>query len=116
MTRVYYPATLDHLATYVEAGELRSVEGVACGSDDEPAEYAALMQAAEESQRLLGGSGRRVVVVADLADADDPDAGVPFRLVVAVHADSADRPVDADPDEDLGWYATQEIADLLASR
>jgi hypothetical protein len=30
--------------------------------------------------------------------------------VVAVHADPAD---DADPDDDLGWYATQEIPDLL---
>jgi hypothetical protein len=30
-----------------------------------------------------------------------------------VHADVADRPADADPDEDLGWFATQEIPDLL---
>jgi hypothetical protein len=35
--------------------------------------------------------------------------------VVAVHADADDVPEDADPEdlEDLGWYATQEIADLL---
>ena len=34
--------------------------------------------------------------------------------VVAVHADADDVPDDgADPDDDLGWYATQEIPDLL---
>jgi hypothetical protein len=49
-------------------------------------------------------------VVADLAD---PDGAVPLRDVVAVHADPEDRPADADPDEDLGWYATQEIGALL---
>ena len=33
--------------------------------------------------------------------------------VVAVHADPDDVPDDgADPDDDLGWYATQEIPDL----
>ena len=29
--------------------------------------------------------------------------------VVAVHCDVADRPADADPDDDLAWFATQEI-------
>jgi hypothetical protein len=50
------------------------------------------------------------VVVAEL---DDPDGVVPLKDVVAVHADLEDRPEDADPDEDLGWYATQEIDALL---
>jgi hypothetical protein len=39
---------------------------------------------------------------------------VPLKRVVAVHADPADRPADADPDDDLAWYATQEVPDLLA--
>ncbi|UAL30749.1 hypothetical protein K8W59_04370 [Nocardioides rotundus] len=51
----------------------------------------------------------RVVV----AEADDPDADVEFRRVAAVHADVEDRPAGADPDEDLGWYAVQELDDLL---
>ena len=55
--------------------------------------------------------GRRVVVVAEVAD---PDGEVSLRDVVAVHADPADRPAGADPDEDLGWYATQEIDAVLA--
>jgi len=25
----------------------------------------------------------------------------------------ADRPADADPDDDLGWFAVQEIPDLI---
>ena len=34
--------------------------------------------------------------------------------VVAVHADTDDLPRGADrPTDDLGWYATQEIPDLL---
>jgi hypothetical protein len=35
--------------------------------------------------------------------------------VVAVHADAADLPAGVDPDDlaDLGWYAVQEIPDLL---
>ena len=55
---------------------------------------------------------RRVVVVVD-APAALGDQVVPLKLVAAVHADLADRPADADPDEDLGWFATQEIPDLI---
>jgi len=32
---------------------------------------------------------------------------------VAVHCDVADRPTDADPGDDLAWFASQEIPDLL---
>jgi hypothetical protein len=59
------------------------------------------------------GERRRVVVVAEL-----PAAVLPTHIaladVVAVHADPDDVPDDgADPDDDLGWYATQEIPTLL---
>ncbi|HEY2877202.1 hypothetical protein [Nocardioides sp.] len=42
-------------------------------------------------------------------------ASVSLSDVVAVHADADDLPDDAEPEdlEDLGWYATQEISDLL---
>ena len=54
-----------------------------------------------------------MVVVAEVAAAGLPTT-VTLADVVAVHADPDDVPDDgADPDDDLGWYATQEIADLL---
>lgn len=109
--RVYVPATLEMLARLVEGGEVPAdVERVVAEATDEESEYAALMSAADKSAALLGDAGRRVVVVAEVAD---PAAAVPLARVVAVHADTEDRPVDADPDEDLGWYASQEIDQLL---
>lgn len=112
MTRVYVPTTLEGLAALAADGELpAAAERYVADSDAEEAEYAALVAAAVDSAAMLEGPGRRVVVVADLAD---PDGAVPLRLVDAVHADPADRPVDADPEDDLGWYATQEIGALLA--
>jgi len=111
VTRVYVPTTLAGLALLRAEGELpASYERYVADGDTEEAEYAALMAAAADAQALLDGPGRRVVVVADLAD---PDAAVPLRLVDAVHADLTDRPATADPDEDLGWFATQEIGSLL---
>ena len=113
MSRVYLPTTLEGLAALVEDGELpASAERYVAEGEAEEAEYAALMAAAEDSAAVLPGPGRRVVVVADVADAD---GAVPLRHVVAVHADPVERPADADPDEDLAWYATQEIGALLSS-
>ena len=111
MTRVYVPTTLAGLARLRDDGSLpSSAERYVAGGDTEEQEYAALMAAAADSAALLDGSGRRVVVVADVAD---PDGAVPLRDVVAVHADPEDRPAGADPDDDLGWYGTQEIDQLL---
>lgn len=110
MSRVYVPATLDLLAQWYAAGEILGADdGYAAPDETEEGEYAALMSAADASGELLGGAGRRVVVVIDTT----VDGPVPLRDVVAVHADPADRPADADPDEDLGWFGTQEIPDLI---
>ncbi len=110
--RVYLPTTLSGLARLRDDGSLpASAERYVADGDSEEQEYAALMAAAAESAELLDGAGRRVVVVAGVTD---PDGEVSLRDVVAVHADPADRPADADPDEDLGWYATQEIDAVLA--
>lgn len=112
-TRVYVPATLDLLRQWHAAGEVpASAERVVAPDDDEESEYAALMGAADGSADLLGGPGRRVVVVGSVPDGAGAGA-VRLRDVAAVHADPADRPLGADPDEDLAWYATQEIPDLL---
>ena len=81
--------------------------------DGEESEYAALMTAADASAALLAGlpdgGAAGSCVVAETAAADGP---VRWRDVVAVHVDTED---DADPDDDLAWYATQEIGDLIAS-
>jgi hypothetical protein len=100
------------LARLSDEGSLTaSDERYVADGDTEEQEYAALMAAAADSAALLDGPGRRVVVVADVTD---PDGEVPLRDVVAVHADPEDRPAGADPEDDLGWYATQEIEALLA--
>lgn len=113
MTRIYVPATLELLADWYAKGELPgTADGYAAPDDSEEAEYAALMSAADDSAALLAGPGRRVVVVVD-APAALGDQVVPLKLVAAVHADLADRRADADPDEDLGWFATQEIPQLI---
>ncbi len=110
--RVYLPTTLGGLARLRDDGSLpASAERYVADGDSEEQEYAALLAAAAESAELVGGPGRRVVVVADVPD---PDGEVALRDVVAVHADPVDRPAGADPDEDLGWYATQEIDAILA--
>lgn len=109
--RVYLPATLTVLAALAERGELPQATGRFVAADEsEEAEYGALTEAASASAGMLGGSGRRVVIVAEIPEVDGP---VPANLVVAVHADA--EPVDPAEDDlpDLGWYATQEIDDLL---
>lgn len=112
--RVYLPTTLTLLAEQHAEGALVVTDDLVVAEDDgEDAEYAALMTAADASAALLAGPGRRVVVVAELDREPEPGWTVPMKRVVAVHADVADRPADADPDEDLGWFATQEIPDLI---
>jgi hypothetical protein len=112
VTRVYVPATVASLARWHAEGLVPAdalAEGFEAPDETEEGEYAALMSAADASTELLGGApGRRVVVVVDsgYAPADWSD-------VVAVHADPVDRAPGADPDEDLGWFATQEVPDLL---
>jgi hypothetical protein len=105
--RVYVPTTLDGLSRLRDEGALPAeLDRYAADDTSEEAEYAALVAAAADSAALAAG-GRRVVVVAELAD---PDGAVPLRDVVAVHADETDG---ADPEDDLGWFATQEIGALL---
>ena len=108
MTRVYVPATLADLAAWYAAGEVPAdADRLEAPGPDEESEYAALLGAADASAALLDGPGRRVVVV---AEPPLSDGAIPMRDVVAVHVDSDD---DHDPDDDLAWYATQEIPDLL---
>jgi len=111
-TRVYVPTTIAGLATWFEAGAIPAdTIRVVAPAEDEDSEYDALMTAAATSADQAAG-GRRVVVV---VETDDGEAvGVlPVTDWVAVHCDVADRPTDAAPDDDLAWFASQEIPDLL---
>lgn len=111
MTRVYLGTTLDVVRALLETGSITpSQEPFVADGDDEAAEYAALMSAADQSAELLAGPGRRVVLVAEVAD---PAGPVVIGDLSAVHADVADRPADADPDEDLAWFGVQEIDSLV---
>jgi hypothetical protein len=113
VTRRYLPTTLPRLAEQWDGEGPELVDPVVAEDDAEETEYAALMTAADASAELLAGlpdgRRRRVVVVVETPSADAP---VTWRDVVAVHVDDRD---DADPDDDLAWWATQEIGDLLAS-
>jgi hypothetical protein len=79
-------------------------DAVVSDSDSEDDEYAALMTAADLSAARLAGLAdglrRRVVVVLEEDD----------TRILAVHADPVD---DADADDDLAWYASQELDSLL---
>jgi hypothetical protein len=109
--RVYVPATLTVLAELAARGDLpASTDRFVAAEESEEAEYDALSEAASASASMLGGAGRRVVIVAELPD---PDGTVALTLVDAVHADTEDVDPDAEDLPDLGWYAVQEIPDLL---
>jgi hypothetical protein len=111
--RVYVPATLAGLAAYVRSGTVPSIaERFTAVVESEEAEYDALTEAAEAAAALLDEPGRRVVIVADLAD---EDAAFGMEQIDAVHADTDDIDPAGDPDAlpDLGWFAAQEIDDLI---
>jgi hypothetical protein len=157
--RIYLPATVALLRTRLATGTAREwppgpayavtpalTEWYAVG-DEEELEYAAMTLAAEASLALLAEDGdaprRRVVVAADVADADlvvasDPSRSergrvvlqrpVGIRSIAAVHVDDGAAEEDvaqaaADPhddfvvgaaaDHELLWYATQEIDQIL---
>jgi hypothetical protein len=108
VSRIYLPTTLVALAQHVDHGYVpETTERFVAPGDDEESEYAALVAAAEAAEALLDGPGRRVVVVADVTDVDGP---VAMEQVVAVHLDTDDE---HDPDDDLAWFATQEIQYLI---
>lgn len=114
--RVYVPATSATLRRLVDTGQLDApftAFAVTAGlrawyvdDDLEELEYAALLEAARASLRLLdadpGAARRRAVIAADVADAavqvrDDLDRGVvhveqavPLARVASVHVDDAD--------------------------
>lgn len=112
--RVWIPTTLADLAAAHAAGEVPAGAGRLTALEDEEDEYAALLEAAAASAALLATrgepGGRRTVLVAEPGDGVDPDGPVPWRRVQAVHVDTREH---AGEDDDLGWFATQEVPLLL---
>ncbi|WP_027928529.1 DUF6912 family protein [Amycolatopsis benzoatilytica] len=113
--RVYLPATIAMLRDLERNGEFRARSGTAfaltpalreayASGSDEELEYAALLDAARASLRLIAaeekGEWRRAVVSADVEDATlrpDLDAAVvrlagpvPAALIAAIHVDAAE--------------------------
>lgn len=113
--RVYLPTTPAGLRILLDEGRLPvPTQFFTAPQESEEGEYAALMAAAGVCAALLDGPGRRAVVVAEVESTDTlTEHPVPMKRVVAVHLDPVARPADADPDEDLAWYAVQELAHHL---
>ncbi|CAN5329906.1 hypothetical protein BH09ACT12_BH09ACT12_13400 [soil metagenome] len=112
MSRIYLATTIAGVRGLLDSGSIApEPEPFEAAGDDEAAEYDALMSAADVSAALLDGPGRRIVLVAEVGD---PSAPLTIADLVAVHADVADRPAQADPDEDLAWFGVQEIDTLLS--
>lgn len=135
--RVYVPLTSSTLADLVEHGRLvgplaahavtDALRAAWPGADEDDGEFAAMLAAGEESWslRAAGDRPRRYVVAADVAavtDAPDADAAptavrvegdVVMKRVASAHVDTRDWDTDPDFDEDLAWFATQEITHLV---
>lgn len=135
--RIYLPLTSRGLAQLVAerrlAGPLsaHAVTPDLCAQwpegDEEAWEYAALMQAAEDSWAMRGQDDlpRRFVVAADVASVTPLGAEVvtlvqvgtdiEWPAIAAAHVDTEDRPVGGpdDADDELAWFATQEIPHLV---
>ena len=122
------PARTAYAVTPEVAAEL----GV--GVEDEEAEYAVLVLAAHDALALVGDVARRVVLVVETAATAREGAAVgvphevPLARVEAVQVDAADAEpavraaLEGDPaaasaldDHDLGWFATQELGDVLTA-
>lgn len=112
MSRVYVATTMADLAKHLAAGRVPAgTDRVVAPDSEEETEYAALMTAADLSADLQPAGAPRVVLAAEVGG--DPDGEIRWRDVVAVHADPGPRAVSADPDDDLAWYAPQEVPGLL---
>jgi hypothetical protein len=134
--RVYVPSTLSALREVVAAGGIGPAPVLAFAltpalrewytdGDTEELEYAAMSDAARASLRMLEAAPdappRRVVIAADVSDADTfptPDLEraavqvgtvVPLRRVVSVHVDSA--AAEADVREAVAAIAKADLGD-----
>lgn len=132
--RVYVPTTSRALAELVREGRwtgpvrahavTEALRSEWPDAEEESYEFAVLLTAGEESWTLRaeGDRPRRHVVVAEVSAAE-PVAGeltlveiagdVTWKRVASAHVDTEDWTSTPDFDEDLAWFATQEIPDLV---
>ncbi|MFY9913230.1 MAG: hypothetical protein WAK18_01080 [Nocardioidaceae bacterium] len=137
--RIYVPTTFDRLRGWYDSGVLASPVAAYAATEsvrqtipdigDDEAEYAIVSAAAEASQQLLTDDfhehGRRVVVVAEMPYASvesDPDHPGAVTVVAPIEREQISAALaDGHPValsghlDDLSWFATQEIPQLLAS-
>ncbi len=134
--RVYLPLTLRSLAVALDRDSVETERAYAVtaalreavSGDDEELEYEASRAAADASLALVRADSaplRRVVLAADVPDAavrpvpdDDPaavllSAPVPWSAVDAALVDEPGVQVEGMADEELGWYAVQELRALV---
>jgi hypothetical protein len=134
--RVYVPLTSATLSALVAEGRLagplrahavtEALRAEWPEADEESWEYAALMAAAATSATARGSDevARRYVVAADVpavspVPGEDPTlvdvaADVVWKNVASAHVDTTDwGPGGPDEDDDLAWFATQEIRYLV---
>ena len=130
--RVYLAATREQLRALAEGrsavdewagfAALDAVRAELGGMGDEELEYALSVAAGEASAALGSGEARRaprLVVVAEVDSASvAPDPDVPGAVVVRTPIALSDVDAiladDGSAGDELGWFAVQEIADLLA--
>jgi hypothetical protein len=134
--RIYIPSTPEDLAALVRNGSTSATGGFAVTSgfrslhpdisDDEELEFHAMVAAAAASR--AHGSPRRVVLAADIPDAnvatDGTDdgrvsfpAGITRSLIASAHIDAAGGlSSDTDDASELLWFANQEFETLLQER
>ena len=124
MTRIYLAASAGDLES-LAAGEPVSVvafgvtgdlENALDGDGDvEDVEFAALSLASDASQKL---GTHRIVIAADVDNSFDATGGELGELVVAAPVgleQVASFHLGLDGDEDLAWYATQELGAVLTA-
>lgn len=133
--RVYVPMTSSSLAELVANGRLSGpltahavttdLQQAWPEADEESWEFAAMLAAGEDSwgARGDGDRPRRIVLAADVpaaapTEGESPTevsvaADIVLKRVASVHVDTEDLIGEPDFDEDLAWFAVQEVSELL---
>ena len=130
---VYFPGTDENLRQLFEEKQTSLTHGWAVTEalrsvdkslTDDDLEYHVTYSAADHCLQMPQFSGRRIVIAADVdkaAAVDDPGPGeirvevpISLELIDAFYVDVPDADGNFDHDEELAWFARQEISDLIA--
>lgn len=130
---VYFPGTDENLRQLLEENQTSLTHGWAVTEalrsvdkslTDDDLEYHVTYSAADHCLQMPQFSGRRIVIAVDVdkaAAVDDPGPGeirvevpISLELIDAFYVDVPDADGNFDHDEELAWFARQEISDLIA--